>query len=109
MTDLQAAVTLWQAQRFPLARMEHVALKACEEVGELASAILGHCAINSATGSGDVATGSGDVAAEAADVVICLYALLGRWFPDVNLEDEIRAKLDVLTDPASGHRSALPA
>lgn len=80
--------------------MEHVALKTCEEAGEVAKAVNGQVGKNAATGGGDVA-------GEAADVLITLLVLLGRWFPDVDLLVEVRAKLTILSDPTSGHPSAL--
>ncbi len=95
--DLAAAVERWHAGRFPMATAEHIGLKASAEVGELCDAILGD------VGQG----GDGAVAGEAADVLIVLLALLGRWYPEVDLLAEARAKLAILTDPNSGHRSAV--
>ena len=77
--------------------MEYVALKTCEEVGELASAVLGLVGTNSAT------TGKGDVAGEAADVVICIMVLLDRWYP-VSLFAAVEAKLAILNDLNSGRQ-----
>jgi len=82
--------------------MEHVALKTCEEAGEVARAINGVLGRN-------MATGGGDVGGESADVLITLLVLLGRWFPAVDLIGEVRAKLAILVDPTSGHAAALDA
>lgn len=98
---LQNRVGDWHRERFPNAQSEHVALKAAEEVGELASAILAVVGKNSATGKGDPL-------GEAADVCICLMVLLDRWVGG-DLMAAVERKLAVLTDPSSGHRSALGA
>lgn len=99
MSALQAAVVSWHERRFPDAQMEHVALKTCEEAGEVARAINGVIGKNSATRRGEVGK-------EAADVLITLYVLLGRWFPDVDLDGEVAKKLAILTNPTSGHAAA---
>jgi hypothetical protein len=96
---LQAALVTWHVARFPDAEMVHVALKTCEEAGEVARAVNGVIGKN-------MATGGGDVPGEAADVLITLFVLLGRWFPEVDLLDEVRRKLAILVDPSSGHRAA---
>lgn len=101
MGDLQSRVGLWHVERFPDAQVEHVALKAAEEVGELASAILGVVGKNSATGGGDPL-------GEAADVAICLMVLLDRWIGG-DLLAAVEWKLAVLNDPNSGHRSSVRA
>lgn len=99
MVDLQARVGAWHASRFPDVQMFHVALKAAEEVGEVAEAV------------NDVLLGfaqrEGRIAEEAADVVIVLMALLERWVPGGDLLAEVERKLAVLNDPTSGHRSAV--
>lgn len=89
----------WHRERFPDAQVEHVALKTAEEVGELASAIIGVVGRNSASGDGDPQ-------AEAADVAICLMVLLERWIGG-DLLDAVERKLAILNDPDSGHRSAV--
>lgn len=99
---LQAAIVLWHEQRFPRAEMVHVALKTCEEAGEVARAINGVVGMNSATGRGEVGK-------EAADVLITLFVLLGRWFPEVDLLAEVRTKLAILIDPMSGHLASIGA
>ena len=99
--SLQQRVALWHQLRFPAADETLVALKAAEEVGELASAVL-------AKEGRNATTGEGDVLGEAADVVIALMVLIGRWSGD-ELLDAVERKLAILTDPASGHRAALPA
>jgi NTP pyrophosphatase (non-canonical NTP hydrolase) len=82
--------------------MFHVALKATEEMGEVAQAV------NGVLSDRDAATSrGGTVAEEAADVVIALLALVDRWCPGADLLAEVERKLVVLTDPTSGHRSAL--
>lgn len=102
MTDFQHLrdqIVAWHTKRFPAAQREHVALKTAEEVGEVASAINADIGANSATGKGDIAQ-------EAADVIITLMVLMGRWYPEKDLMKEVAAKLDILTDPNSGHRAA---
>lgn len=95
----RARIVEWHEARFPAAQMEHVALKVCEEAGEVAKAING-------VAGADSATGIGDVGGEAADVMIALSVLLGRWFPEIDLDVEVEQKLAVLTDPNSGHPAA---
>lgn len=100
MTDqptLQDRVAAWHTERFPDAQSYNVMLKATEELGEVAEALNGHL-----TGGRD-----GISASRAADVAVCMMVLLGRWFPDTDLIERVEAKLAVLTDPDSGHRSAL--
>lgn len=100
--NLQARATDWHVRRFPQAGQEHVALKAAEEIGEVASAVIGTLGRNTATGAGDVP-------GEAADVVIALMVLLGRWYSPADLLEEVERKLSILTDPNSNHRSrAMP-
>lgn len=99
MSILGERVTAWHRARFPEATREHVVLKVCSEAGELADALLGK--VGRVT-----ASGSGDVPEEAADVAIALLALLGRWYPGVDLTVLVERKLSTLEDPASGHRSA---
>lgn len=102
LSTLAAVAVCWHKARFPNARMEHVALKLCEEAGEVARAVNGEAGMNSATSGGDVG-------AEAADVAIVLLVLLGRWFPDRVLTDEVERKLLILLDPNGGHPAcALP-
>ena len=98
MESLQNRIVKWHEIRFPDAQMEHVALKLCEEVGEVARAINGVAGQNSATGGGNVEQ-------EVADVFISALVLLGRWFPDVNIELEIYRKLVILETPGS-HRAS---
>jgi NTP pyrophosphatase (non-canonical NTP hydrolase) len=85
----QRQVVTWHVGRFPDATREQVALKACEEVGEVARAI----------------NGRGDLVTEAADAVICLMALVGR-FSDVDLLNATKDRFEFVTDPANGHRAA---
>lgn len=92
-------VVAWHKARFPTAEPWMVALKASEEVGELASAVLGQFGRESATGDGDVV-------AEAADVAIALIVLLGRWY-GADLLAAVEEKMKVLTAPHGGHRAAL--
>jgi NTP pyrophosphatase (non-canonical NTP hydrolase) len=96
--QLQAHVAMWHEDRFAEAGPVEMALKACAEMGEFAEAIGSRT--DSSPGP------RGNVGEEAADVVICLFATIGRWWPEVDLMEEVRKKLAILTDPASGHRSA---
>lgn len=93
---LASMAVAWHRQRFPAAGAVHIALKAVAELGELLDAIL----------PADLG-GKGDVGEEAADVLICLFALVGRFYPAVDLLAEVRAKLAILSNPDSGHPSAL--
>lgn len=96
---LQEAIAAYHVQRFPDARMEHVALKLTEEAGETASAVNGHIS------GGDY--GKGDIVGEAADAVFVALALVGRWFPDRDLLAEVEARLVRNMDPNGGHRSCV--
>lgn len=93
---LASMAVAWHRQRFPAASAHHIALKAAAEMGELLDAVL----------PADLG-GKGDVGEEAADVLICLFALVGRFYPAVDLLAEVRAKLAILANPDSGHPSAL--
>lgn len=100
MTSLQDRVTAWHEARFPDAGPEHVALKGCEEMGEVAEAVNGLS--SSITG----AIGAGDLLNETADVVLVMMALVGRWTTG-DLLAAVERKLAVLSDPTSSHRSAI--
>lgn len=89
----------WHVQRFPAASSAELGLKLAEECGEVCRAINSDLAVNSDKRDTSVVE-------ECADVLIVMMALLGRWYPMVNLLDEVTKKLDILTDPASGHRAA---
>ncbi len=99
MKEIQDRSCAWNRERFPEAAIEHVALKICEEAGEVARAVLGVAGLNSATGRGDVG-------AEIADVFISSLVLLGRWFPEIDIYAEIDAKLTALETPGQ-HRGSL--
>ena len=96
---LQLRARAWHEERFPDAQMEHVALKLCEEAGEVARAVNGVAGRNSATGGGDV----GD---EVADVFIAALVLLARWFPEADIATRISIKLHRLETPGE-HRASL--
>lgn len=100
MKTLQHRVGTWHQERFPHAQMAHVALKGSEEMGEVASAVIGIAGVQSATGDGDVVS-------EAADVVICMMVLLDRWFSHADLIEEVEKKLAILNDRNSIHRASL--
>lgn len=99
MKDLQDRAVDWHIKRFPDAEAVHVALKMCEEAGEVCRALNGELGRNSATGYGDVC-------AEAADVIISTMVLVGRYY-GIELYHEVDSKLKILTDPNSGHRARL--
>lgn len=98
--ELQRRAGAWHRARFPEAEQHHVALKAVEELGEVAEAANAIAGVNSATANGALS-----VPAEAADVVIALMVLLDRWHT-ADLLTEVATKLLILEDPGSGHRSA---
>lgn len=100
-TELQWRAGTWHRDRFPYAQSEHVALKAAEEVGEVARAVNGEVGFNSATGGGSVIE-------EAADVVIALMVLVDRWTDD-DLMAAVDAKLTLLERPGAHRASALGA
>jgi NTP pyrophosphatase (non-canonical NTP hydrolase) len=102
MSDLQARVAEWHRRRFPEAKMYHVAIKAMEEMGEVAQAVNGEIGTRDAP-----ERRGGSVAEESADVVIALMALVDRFTYKGDLLAEVERKLAKLTDPNSGHRSAL--
>jgi NTP pyrophosphatase (non-canonical NTP hydrolase) len=99
MDELQDIAVRWHVKRFPEAGPEHVCMKATEELGELAGAVNGRVGKNAPRARGDVGE-------EAADVLITVMILLGRYYPEYSLMDEVAKKLAILTDPESGHRSA---
>lgn len=103
---LQEQVAWWHRQRFPKAESYHVMIKAMEELGEVAQALNGDLKKNESSVTAGDRDRRGEVPKEAADVVVCLMALLGRWYPDHDLLAEVEKKLAILTDPTSGHRSA---
>lgn len=96
---LQEEIAAWHTKRFPDAQSYHVVIKAMEELGEMASEVNGDLKKNSDNRGGKTSE-------EAADVVVCLMVLIGRWYPGRDLLVEVQKKLDILTDPNSGHRSA---
>jgi hypothetical protein len=51
--------------------------------------------------------GKGDVVYEAVDVMVALRALIGRWFPGVDLDAETAARLERFGDPNGGHQSCV--
>lgn len=81
----------WHRQRFPSATMERVALKLASECGELCDAIIAV-----ASDGEEHPERAGEVGREAADVAIVLLVLLYRYFPDVDLQTEVTAKLNRL-------------
>lgn len=97
---IQLRAQAWHEERFPHANASNVALKLCEEAGEVASAINGTFGALSATGKGDV----GD---EVADVFIAGLVLLGRWFPDCNITTRIIMKLNKLEEVGAHPASLL--
>lgn len=97
---LQDRVADWHERRFPFSVPAGIALKATEELGEVAQDVL-------ADWFPDGVLDPGDVPGEAADVVICLMALIGRFYTGSDLLDEVEKKLAKLNDPNSGHRSAV--
>lgn len=101
--SLQARAAAWHKKRFPGAERSWVCMKSTEELGELHSAVLVDIA-------GDyVPKDPGDAPGEAADVMICLLALLGRWYPGHDLLDEVEKKLAILNDPNGTHRASIGA
>lgn len=102
---LQHRAAVWHRGRFPDAAVEHVALKAMSELGEVADALMADARVNAARVDGDDET---DVVAEAADVVIALLVMLGRWYPHRNLFREVLTKLVVLETPGAHPSARLP-
>jgi NTP pyrophosphatase (non-canonical NTP hydrolase) len=98
---LQERIGAWHRSRFPTAQMEHVHIKASEELGEVAEAVNARAGHNWPTGKP-----ASSIEEEAADVVIALMVLVDRWCPGVDLLAEVERKVCVLEDPASGHRSS---
>jgi NTP pyrophosphatase (non-canonical NTP hydrolase) len=99
MRGLQRQIGEWHRARFPEAGREHVALKLCEEAGEVARAINGDCGKNSATGYGATPQ-------EVADVIIAALVLMDRWYSEYDLTTLIENKLEALTTPGA-HRASL--
>jgi hypothetical protein len=94
-------IVAYHVQRFPTAGPVNVALKIAEEAGELASAVNGYVS------GGDF--GKGDVVYEAVDTLLAIRALLGRWFPDVDPDAEVEARIALFQDPNGGHWSCIGA
>jgi hypothetical protein len=88
----------WHEERFPAAKPEHVTLKGCSEMGEVADAVLALVGTASATGKGTLGE-------EAADVLISLMVLIERWHPEIDVLYEVGAKLLILETPGA-HKSA---
>lgn len=89
--DQMLRIQTWHNARFGphTADPVRVGMKMVSEVGELCDAVL------IATGNSGT-SGKGDVGEESADVAICLATLLLFGFPDINLEDEVDKKLDII-------------
>lgn len=104
MDYLQELVTRWHTQMFPDAIVFEVTTKASEELGECSAEVLIDKAGSMNLKEKPLNT---NAPAEAADVVICLMALLGRWYPGYDLMEEVAKKMLKLTDPNSGHRAAM--
>lgn len=100
-SKLQQLCGKWHKQKFPLATNIEVALKAAEEMGEVAQEVLGDSSNNSFPERG------GHTPEEAADVAITLFVLLERFYPGRDLLKEVQKKMDIMTDPTSGHRAAI--
>jgi NTP pyrophosphatase (non-canonical NTP hydrolase) len=91
MTDgYRARAVQWHETRFPNRPAERVALKLASEVGELCDAVIAKESGNEHPERAD------QIGAEAADVVIVLLVLLGRYYPEVDLWDEVDTKLSTL-------------
>lgn len=100
--ELQNRAITWHERRFPNADCAHVGLKLGEETGEVQSAILSDLGSQSATGDGDVLK-------EIGDVIINCMVIAGRYYK-YDMAEILAAvidKLNILTDPTSGHRSAV--
>jgi len=88
---LRDRAVAWHERRFPNGTMERVGLKLGSEVGELQDTLVA-----ASPGSDEHPERATEVGREAADVAIVLLVLLGRFFPGIDLESEITAKLDRL-------------
>jgi hypothetical protein len=84
--------------------MWHVHAKSVSELGEVADALLGDDPDRS-----DEEPANGDVVGECADTMLTLLVLVGRFYPEADLIEAVRRKLDLLSDPTSKHRSSLGA
>lgn len=98
-SGLQDRVVAWHRSRFPEATLERQLMKLASEVGEAHDAYIGTFPDEPKDFTLD------DVLDECADVVICAMAIAGRCGGDLLLA--VERKLAILTDPNSGHRSAL--
>ncbi len=97
--ELSERIIAWHFARFPNAKCEHVSLKLCTETAEVADAVLSDVGMNGASGKGEVAL-------EAADVVIALTVLLGRWYCNVDLFEEVEKKITILETPGA-HKASI--
>lgn len=102
--EIHAEILKWYEKKFGDTLgpnpMEYMALKICEEAGEVASAVIG---MNGKA----TATGSGNVLDECVDVLITTLVLMGEIYPGIDVETEIQSKLAILNNPASGHRASV--
>lgn len=100
MTDSPSFSTLsnlalrWHLTKWPEATELEVAMKLCEESAEVGKIV----------NSGGT---RGDIGQEMADVLGVLVVLWLRYHPELNLFAEWQKKLEILTDPNSGHRAAV--
>jgi NTP pyrophosphatase (non-canonical NTP hydrolase) len=99
-TSLSMRVAEWHSQRFPTAEASDVLIKGMEEYGEIAEALAAEVGRNSAKSPEGLS-----VPKESADVIICLMALVYRYY-GVDVLDEVEAKLEDLVTPGK-HRSSL--
>jgi NTP pyrophosphatase (non-canonical NTP hydrolase) len=99
--NLQVRLVAWHSSRFPEAGPEHVALKLCEEAGEVGRNVNSYAEVNDAHGYE-----IGSVQAECADTLIAMLVLLGRWFPDGSLLEWLEQKVEILETPGA-HRASV--
>jgi hypothetical protein len=104
MSDLQELAGRWHEQRFPDAIVFEVTTKTGEELGELNAEVLIDHSGSMNLKPTPLTTHAPE---EAADVVICLMALMHRWYPEYDLMDEVQRKMEMLTDPSGGHRASI--
>ena len=100
--DLQVRIVAWHSARFPDAGPEHVALKICEEAGEVGRAVNSYLEVNDAHDYDE-----GSVQSECADTLIASLVLLGRWFPEGgSLLQLLERKVTILETPGAHRASA---
>lgn len=83
--QLLSTIAVWHTIRFPDATQADILAKLLEEAGELARAAIGQV---------EGRPNRGVVGQEAAQTIVVIFALLARYYPNVDLATLIADELD---------------